>query len=95
MAEPFRSGEKVFITNDEKKRIYTTGAYDGTLLIRIIPVEPIMQVKELYHDQNGNPYMNDKGQLAPKKCTVEDTTEIFINPKKLSRLDAKAESKKE
>jgi hypothetical protein len=86
MAEIFNAGEVVYKTNDPEKRKYTIGKIEP-LLVQIIPVEPIMQKKSLYYDhENGTPYMNDKGQLAPKIIVCEDKTEIFINPAKLSRF---------
>lgn len=86
MVEPFKKGESVYVTADADKRKFTIGKIEP-MLVQIIPVVPIMQKKTLYYDQeNGVPYMNEKGQLAPKTVEVADTTETFINPAKLSRF---------
>ena len=86
MAEVFKAGDPVYVTADANKHKYTIGKVEP-MLVQIIPVTPIMQKKVLYYDQeNGTPYMNDKGLLAPRTIECEDNTEIFINPAKLSRF---------
>jgi hypothetical protein len=94
MAEVFRTGESVYVTADANKRKYTIGEV-APLLVQIIPVEPIMQEVMLYADAVGTPYLNDKGQVSPKRVMVEDRARKFINPAKLSRFSAPVEAKKE